>query len=238
MAISIVQHKSTHGSAASVSLAFSSNNAAGNLLVYAAAGNLGTALSACTDNNANTITNGITLSGGNGAIRVDFVASSNVGACTVTASQTSANRMHLHIWEVSGITTSSPLDKTNTGHGTGTSQSISTTTATSVANELVFGFFYDQPNDDSLTAGSGFSPSEFSDGGSGNESSLSEVEIVSSTGVQTATCTCGASGNDVNRSILTFEAASGSTTVFEDDSFNTALNAVSVQQPEPVISVF
>lgn len=238
MAITIVQHKSSSNSATSISLAFSSNTGAGNLLIYAAAGNAGVALAACTDNNSNTITNGTVLTNGAGATRVDIVASSNAGACTVTASQSTANRMHLHIWEVSGITTSSPLDQSKTANQTGTNQSISTSSATSVANELVMAFFYDQPNDDSLTAGSGYSPSEFTDGGAGNESALSEVKTVSSTGTQTATCTCGSSSNNINQSILTFKGAAGASPAFEDDSFNLGTLGSLIQPVDPVISVW
>lgn len=203
--ISVVQHKSSNCSATSCSLAFASNNGTGNLLVYLCAGNAGVSMSAATDTNTNTISNALnnTISS-TGAERIDYVASSHSGANTVTCSQTSSNRVHIHIYEISGTT--GTLDSTtNTARGAGTSQSISTSSATTAANEIVFGFFYDQPNNDSLTAGTGFSPSEFQDGGSGNESSLSEVKIVSSTGTQTATATCGSNTNNILRAIATFK---------------------------------
>jgi hypothetical protein len=204
-ALTIVQHKSTHCVAATCALSFTSNNVAGNTLIYMCAGQESSvAMSAAIDNNSNTIVNANLKTTAAGAIRVDYVASANAGANQVTCGETGAIRVHIHIWEVSGLT-SKVLDQNNTGSQAATSQSISTSSGTTAANEIVFGFFYDQPTDDSLTAGSGYNPSEFNDGGAGNESSLSEVKIVSSTGTQTATATCGSASDAVLQSVATFK---------------------------------
>lgn len=196
--ITIVQHKSAHCNATTCALSYTSNNASANVLIYLSASNTGT-LNAATDNNSNTIVNTVANQNTHGGtLRIDCVNSSNSGANTVTANATGANRTHIHIYEVSGMGASAcTADAKNSGTQTATSSpSISTSSATTHANDLVVGFFYDQPNNDSLTAGTGFSPSEFQDGGSGNESSLSEVKIVSSTGTQTATASCSPA-NDI-----------------------------------------
>lgn len=239
MAISIVQHRSTHTNTTTTgSLAFASNNTAGNLLLYACVEETTNNLNAPTDNNGNTIASAINnQSIGNAAIRLAYVVSCNAGANTVTFTSTSACNLHIHIWEISGCDASAPLDQTRTGTSASTTTpSLATSGSTAVANELVFGMFYDRPNDDSITAGSGFSPSEFQDGGAGNESSLTEVQIVSSTGVQTVTATFGVAQVAVML-VATFKQATATTTVFEDDS----LALSSVAQPwlvEPVISVW
>lgn len=202
--ITIVQHKSTFASGNTVSLAFTSNITAGNTLIYVTASQDTTPMSPATDNNSNTIVNANSVGTGGGSIRVDYVSSANSGATTVTGTTAvGAARSYIFIWEISGLT-SKTLDKQNTGQQTGTNQTISTV-ATTAANELVVGAFFDQPNDDSLTVGSGYGPSEFVDSGAGNESGLVEVKIVSATGVQTATCTCGSNTNIILQSITTYK---------------------------------
>jgi hypothetical protein len=208
--ITIVQHQSATCAAANTcALAFGSNNASGNLLIYVSAFNSGSTgqLSAATDSNSNTIANAKLNDTTQGALRVDCVNSSNSGANTVTAHNSATQRLHIHIWEVSGMnsTACTALDASNTGIQTATSQSISTSAGTAHANDLVFGAFYDFTNNSSLTAGSGFNPSNFTDGGAGDESALSESKVVSSTGTQTATATCGSGTDRVLQIVIAFK---------------------------------
>lgn len=208
--ITVVQHQhvntsATCNSVTSCALAFGSSVGAGHLLVYITASELGTGtLNACTDNNSNTIATALNVNLASGSQRISYVANSNSGATTVTCTSTSAANIHLHIWEVSGTNTSTPLDVTQTGTQAATSQSLTSGSSTGFANEIVFGLFYDRPNNDSWTAGSGFSPSEIIDGGAGNESSMSEVKIVSSSGTQTITATCGSGANTIAQLLATF----------------------------------
>lgn len=205
--ITIVQHRSTFCSATTCALAFSSNNGASNLLVYFCGAQDSVLPNTTTDSNSNTITNFAAAgrSGtGAGGLRVDLVATSNSGANTVTCHTTSASRTYMAIYEVSGLPTRA-TDASNAGSQTGTNQTISTTGATTAANEVVFGFFFDAPNNDSMTVGAGYGSSEFINGGSGNESMLVEAKIVSSTGTQTATMTSGSNTNIIGQSISTFK---------------------------------
>lgn len=213
--ISVVQHQHSNTSAncnavTTCAVTFTSSVGAGHLLVYLTAAEVGSGLNACTDTTGgsalNTIATALNVNLASGSQRISYVANSNSGSTTVTCTTTAAANIHLHLWEISGTVTGTPLDLTKTGTQAATSQSLSTTTATNFANEIVFGLFYDRPNNDSLTAGTGFSPSDFIDGGSGNESSLSEVKIVSSTGTQTITATCGSGTNTVAQLLATFHA--------------------------------
>lgn len=215
--ITVVQH--THATpctgTTSCAVAFASNVTSGSSCVYVSSANETATgnMNIATDSNSNTIVLAKLNDSASGAVRIDYVKNCNAGATTVTAHCGQAgSRLHLHIYEISGLNTSSPLDQTNNGTQAATSQSISTSSPTTTASEIVFGIFYDFPNNDSLTAGSGFSPSEFTDGGSGNETLLTEVKIVSSTGTQTATATCGSGTNTIRQIIATF-AASGSTPI-------------------------
>lgn len=185
MSINIVQHRSVLGvGVSSISLAFLSPNAAGNLLIYAIGEN-GSQPTLTTDSNGNTVDN--VFSGGiaSGKCRLDFVKLCNAGSNTVTAHGGGSDRIHLHIWEISGCI-SDPLDQSNTKSQTATNVSISTTSPTVVAEELVFGYFYDFPSNDTLTIGSGFNASEFTAGVAATESMLTEVNIVGTVGIQTA----------------------------------------------------
>jgi hypothetical protein len=209
--ITIVQHKSGDSGSfvASFSLAFTSNVTAGNMLIYFSAATGGNSvITAATDNNSNTILNALDFNPTtpSAEIRVEYVKVSNSGSTTVTAHSTTTDRLALHIWEVSGLNATTPLDLTETGGPTtSTSQSLTTSGTTAVANELVFAGFYDRDNNASFSAGSGYSPSEFSDGGANHNSGLTEVKIVSSTGTQTATATCGSGTDNVYQIIATFK---------------------------------
>jgi hypothetical protein len=207
MALGVVQHRSIQAAGvSSLSLAFLSPTTLGNLLIYAiqASGAL-PALS--TDNAGNTVENIIAA----GLRRLDYVRACKGGACTVTANGSGSEKIHLHIWEISGADMN-PLDQSNTKtQSSSNSPSISTASPTIAASELVFGQFQDFPNDDALTAGAGSLASEFTDGQAGNESMLTEVYIVSVVGVQTAGITLGPA-QTITMAIATFMAVQDSFT--------------------------
>lgn len=210
--LSIVQEQkantsSSCNSVTTCSVTITSSVGAGHLLVYLTATEVGSGLNACTDTTGgsalNTIATALNVNLASGSQRISYVANSNAGSTVVTCTTTASANIHLHVYECKGTNTSTPLDLHESHTQTGTAQSYTSTGTTANANEIVFGFFYDRTNNDSWTAGSGFSPSLFSDGGSGNESALSEVKIVSSTGTQTITATCGAA-NLIAQLLVTF----------------------------------
>jgi hypothetical protein len=204
-----VQHRTTFSNGTtSVALPFSSNNAAGNTLAYASSAGIGTvgvSMQIATDNNSNTIANGVDLASsgasGNGAARWDYVASSNSGANTVTAHAPSTFDIHLHIWELSGCATSSPVRASGSTHSA--TGSVSTSTSTPLSGDAVLAYFYDNPANDALTIGSGYTTSDISSNTTGLDSALSEYKTATGNGTQTATCT-GNGTNSLDQVIVVF----------------------------------
>jgi hypothetical protein len=165
--------------------AFTSTVGSGHTLIYAVGG-AGCTPTATTDNNTNSIANALTFVG-NGSERIDTVSLSNSGSTTVTAHCNTSGQLHIHIWEVTGLT--GALDQSGTTTQTATSLTVSTSSPTTTTNDLVFGFFFDNSNDYAFTPGSGFSPSQSTLDATDNDAALSEVKVVSSIGTQTATAT-------------------------------------------------
>src|SRR6185312_15215172 len=94
---------------------------------------------AATDSNSNTIANATSIANGtSGAVRADYVASCNSGANTVTGHRGSTGGTHLHIYEVSGCATSTPVRDTGTVTNSSTF-SVSTAGSTSQSGDAVFG---------------------------------------------------------------------------------------------------
>jgi hypothetical protein len=212
MAISKVQSKSSQTTGVtSASVVFTSNCAAGNLLIYGTGAGNGTGITAATDNNTNTIALAKAQAGTTpaGDCRVDYVANSNAGACTVTCHATGSSDMHLHIWEVSGVTTTSPLRDTGSVASSATG-SVTTAGSTTVSGDADFAFFQDDPNGDTLTADGSFTWNEFSTKAAG-DSALSELKQATASGSQTATVS-GNGTNVMSQIIATFIAASAAAT--------------------------
>jgi len=235
MAVGVVQHRSSFGThVTSLALAFSTNNTAQNLLNYLTGGGTNvTTITAATDSNSNTIANATSVSSSTaGGARSDYVASANSGANTVTAHTTGTTAdIHLHIWEISGCVTTSPVRDTGTVASSATA-SVSTTGSSTLAGDAVIGFFSDDANSRTLVAGSGYSPSELTNNSTGGDADLSEFEAAPASGTQTATCT-GNSTDLMGQIIVTFkQAASG--LVFQDDSLPTFIAA----QLEPNVSIY
>jgi hypothetical protein len=154
-AITMVQyHGVAVGSATSVTNSFSSNTAAGNLLI------------ACTDYEDSVNFVSISDSQGNALIQfgteVDNTTagiksrcyySKNIvgGADTITVAVSAKVAIVSYIHEVSGADRSAPLDQSCTASNT--ANSISCTVTTTIASEIVFGYAY---NFSTATAGTGF----------------------------------------------------------------------------------
>lgn len=214
----VVQHRSTFtNGATSLALPFSSNNAAGNLLVYCTGGGqaVGVSNNIATDSNTNTIANAINLAsagGTSGSARIDYVASSHSGANTVTAHSTASLDLHIHIWEISGCVTTTPVRATGTADSA--TASVATSTTTPLTGDAVIAFFYDNPANNALVAGTGYTPSDLSSNTTGGDSAISEYKTATAGGTQTATIT-GNSTNKVDQVIAVFIQASVAFTWFD-----------------------
>ncbi len=125
------------------------------------------------------------------------------GANTTTVTLSGSKYMEVHLYDYSGLDTSSPLDASATPQ-TGTSVTgTSGTLTTSNANDLLFGFFHSD-NNVTNAAGSGFTGRTLSAEGI----PLAEDEYVTSTNSYSATM--GFSGSaDYVGFLVAFKAASG-----------------------------
>ena len=141
-----VQSRSVAGSGSSISLAYSSNNAAGNFLALRlTAVPSSVAISNCTDTRGNTwspVPNATGGSGGYQAIRYakNAIAGANTVTCTLTGSATASV---LDIFEKSGVDRTSPLDQSKLTQqvdpGTGTDAVSSGSVTTTADGELILG---------------------------------------------------------------------------------------------------
>jgi hypothetical protein len=129
MAAASVQSRKTYFTGRTGSLAFSSNVAAGSLLVcsyHMYAGNL--AASACSDNINGAWTKEETGNGGDGSLQliVFYKVNSGAGACTVSFDAGATGAVtSVTINEVSGVATSTPVDVSPAmATGTGTAVAI------------------------------------------------------------------------------------------------------------------
>jgi hypothetical protein len=122
---------------------------------------------------------------------------------------TGTNNLHLHIYEISGLLTSSVLDQIGSNFQTNaTAATVSTAGATTAANEYVFAYFGRDNGSGTWTTGTGYGDTRSSPNSGASTDAFSEDKIISATGKQTATAT--SSGTDSLTSlIVTFKAGSG-----------------------------
>lgn len=144
--ITKVQSRSVGGSGSSISLAYTSNNAAGNLLILRYAGGpSNVTISNCTDTRGNTWTDIPNATGGTGGHQaMRYAANSIAGANTVTCTLSgSATFSVLDIFEYSGAHTTAPLSQSKvtsqTNPGTGANAVSSGNVTTAYDGELVVG---------------------------------------------------------------------------------------------------
>jgi hypothetical protein len=197
-------------SVSTLSVSLPSNVTAGNMiLAFLGTGSTGIGINTPTMT-GETFSNiaGCTHDGGAtaGQIACYAVNSAAGGQKQVTWTVTGGTPdMHVHILEISGQS-GSPQDAT--GNTTSTTLSVSTSGATTTANDLVIGFFYDNPNNRTFSAGSGYAALQQTNNSTGGDSAFSEDKTVSSTGVQTATAS-GNSGDSCTQGIIAVAGTGG-----------------------------
>jgi len=144
--IAHVQSRSVAGSGSSISLAYNSNNTAGNFLALRlTAVPSSVSISNCSDTRGNTwepVPNATGGSGGHQAIRFakNALAGANTVTCTLTGSATAST---LDIFEKSGVDRTAPLDQSKLTQqvdpGTGTDAVSSGSVTTTADGELILG---------------------------------------------------------------------------------------------------
>lgn len=144
--IAHVQSRSVAGSGTSISLAYSSNNTAGNFLALRlTAFPSSVTISNCSDTRGNTwspVPNATGGSGGHQAIRYakNVLAGANTVQCTMTGTATA---LTLDIFEKSGVDRTSPLDQSKLAQqvdpGTGVDAVSSGSVTTTADGELILG---------------------------------------------------------------------------------------------------
>jgi len=141
-AIALVQSSAARGSGVpSIAVPFASANAAGNLIIAAVRMSTTSQTVTVTDSAGNTCTDAVAQSQTTDGHQVHVFYAKNVagGANTVTATFSgNNNRPWLAACEYSGLSTTSPLDRTANAQGSGSAPTSGATATTVSANELVF----------------------------------------------------------------------------------------------------
>lgn len=188
-------------------LAFGSNNAAGNTIIVATRGNIGNT-STPTDTRGNTYniaaTANVLLGGGPSTISVYYAFNIAAGANTVNFSGAASNQ-RVFIAEYSGLTTTDPIDKSHSASGTSTTPASGATTTTAQAKELAFGATGNSDGSVTPTAGAGWTLEPTID-----DFFAAEDQILSSTGTPNATWNAIVSA-PWGSIVATFKAASAPT---------------------------
>jgi len=199
--IKLVQHTSLDLRATTTgSLAFKSNNTAGNwIAVCVRGGNSSSQVFTITDSLGNTYRQATQLGFTASAVTlaIYYVQNINGGGNTVTVSQTVSGPLRFAILEYSGVATSSSLDVTAMGLGTGSSPN-SGTVATTSNGDLLLGAVA-TTNPASFTAGSGYTIEEFVGVEPGTKL-IAEDQIQASAG--SASATASLAGSDAWGSVL------------------------------------
>lgn len=195
----LVQNKTADSSSSPISIAFTSNVTAGNMIFVAVlsesagAAGAGYYASSITDNQGNTYNQITTNRNASFSACGDvwYAYNAKGGATTLSVTITAAYAGYhfgVLISEYSGISTTAPLDKftSSTGYNGGTPSSASSgaTATTTQASETIIGVISDAAQD-TITAGTGYGDL-FTDSAFGHSFSQ-EDKFVSSTGAQTAT---------------------------------------------------
>lgn len=209
-----VQHRSTIGTnITTMNLAFSSSNAAGNLLAYIVMGSAGAGnTTGVSDNNTNTITDPSLnpVSSGYAQAKLWYVRNSHAGANTVTATSSGPNDTKLHIYEVSGCDTVAPFNASGVkSTGTGTAWTVSTSGAAAL-NDYVIAAFHHFVTACTWTVGGVYGNTETANDTTGGDSGFTEDTVASSAAIQTATATSSTSETTAQIALIaTFKAAVG-----------------------------
>lgn len=195
-------------------LTWNSNTTTGNTIIVSITYNDDTAgtISSVTDSQSNTYNLiGTGGSSGGDTHTASYYAYNITGGTTPTVTVTMSTGDHdfsMTMREVSGLTTTDPLDKVAEGTtASGTSHTSATTATTTQANELVYATI-GLATTATFTLGSGYSELSETTGSDIYQASASETKRVTSIGTQTATFTSSASA--VSYFIIaTFKEAGG-----------------------------
>lgn len=197
MALAVVQTKTgatTAITATTVAATWSGNTTSGNLIIVGLAGGI-QHVSSITDSQGNTYTVADTGHFSFSMCEIWYAKNITGGTTpTVTATLASGEPATIHLYEVSGADTTSPLDVHANASGNGVTANTPTVTsgATSNANDIVFavGGVFLGAGTDAFSVGAGYT--DFTSTNSTptvgiTVSSGAEDKIVSATGAQTAT---------------------------------------------------
>lgn len=167
-------------------VAFSSNNAAGNLIVVAIMIGNTTSDPTVSDTRGNTYTEDRRQTQTTDGHRAFVFSAPNsvagANTVTVTITGTPTNRVMIH--EYRGLATSSPRDQVNSGEADSSSTSDSGNVTTTVANELLFAMTTNNTTS-VITAGTNFTARSED----ANNRTETEDRIVGATGTYNATFT-------------------------------------------------
>lgn len=210
-AMAHVQSNGTSGSGISVSLAYSSNNTAGNLLILRSATGSGTSASIngdCTDTAGNDWIQIPNATGGTVDHQaLQYVKSAIGGANTVNCNfNASAGFFEFDIFEYSGQDQTAPLDKSSSNEqfnpGTATDAVTTGSQTPTTSGQLILSCTFRIGGSGSTTAaGTGWTMRQDVFGDSGCE------EKIHTSGAIAGTWTADAADNDFFSSIVTFKAA-------------------------------
>jgi len=212
--ITLVQNVSAQGSAvSSLSATFASSNAAGNLIIAFVRASTTTQTVTLTDSSRNTYVQAVsqTQSSDGHQIHIYYAKNIAAGPNTVTAAFSgSNNHPWLAIYEYSGLSTTSPLDRTAAAQGSSSLASSGATATTTGANELVFaGLGLPSSSSATAAAGSGYTL-EQQDTTAGGSRAATENQAVAATGAYTGTFTLNAAA-DWSAVLATFVQAGAAT---------------------------
>lgn len=195
-----------NGGTGKVTVAFGSNNTAGNAIVIAAAVGWTTTsqLGQPQDTQGNVYTQILDVADGSHFTSQRWWIAYNVagGANTVTLTDGFFST-NIHVYELSGVgNVNSPDQTAHQFQLSTTSLSTTATSATNFANELCLAVFCDDITSETFTLGTGYS--NLVNQPNASFSSASEEKVISSTGAQTATMTIGSASTTSLGAIMTF----------------------------------
>ncbi len=195
--ISLVQHRSLDaGTSTSGSLAFTSNNAAGNWIAVAIrAGLSGSQVFTVTDSNGNTYQRAFQIGVNGNALTLALYYAENIkgGANTITVSDTVSGPLRFSILEYSGVATSNSLDATPVAAQGSSATPNSGNLTTAAGGDLLLGTVA-TVNAASFTAGSGYTIEEFVPA-EPNTKLVTEDQLQLTAGTASANATLAASDN-------------------------------------------
>ena len=206
--IALVQSNALRGTGVpSISVPFGSANTAGNLIIAVVRMSTTSQTVTVTDSAGNSYTDAVAQPQSADGHQVHVFYAKNVagGANTVTATFSATNnRPWLAVYEYSGLSTTSPLDRTANAQGSGSAPSSGATATTVSANELVFAALgLPGSYTGTVAAGSGY-VLQLQDTGSSR--SANEAAVVTSTGSYAGTFSLSA-GTNWTAVVATFAAA-------------------------------